>query len=101
MAVATSQLGTTLCYASAIHLLFIRLFSVQSYFNNGMGVFFLESASQPREQTSLFRRARHLFNQTSVPKSYGISSRSVQTQKERTILKITYTCDPKINGQEH
>ena len=84
MAVATSQLGTTLCYASAIHLLFIRLFSVQSYFNNGLGVFFLESASQPREQTSLFRRARHLFNQTSVKSHTELAvDRYKRKKKER------------------
>jgi hypothetical protein len=82
MTVATSRLGTTLCYASAIHLLFIRLCAVQSYFNNGLR-FAQENSSQAREQTSLFQGARHLFNQTSVPKSYGISSRSVQTQKKK------------------
>jgi len=53
MAVEASQVGTALCYESAIHLLFIHLCSVQSYFNNGLR-FVRENASQPREQTSLF-----------------------------------------------
>ena len=47
MAVETSQVGTTLCYASAIHLLFIHLCSFHSYFNNGLR-FVWENASQPR-----------------------------------------------------
>jgi hypothetical protein len=101
MAIAISQLGTTHCYASAIHLLFLNLCSVQSYFNNGLR-FVWENASQPQEQTSLFRRARHIFIQTSVPKSYGISRADRYKRKqERTLVKITCTCDAKINGQEH
>jgi hypothetical protein len=47
MTLATSQLGTALCYASAIHLLFILLCSVQGYFNNGLRCC-SENASQPR-----------------------------------------------------
>jgi hypothetical protein len=86
MTVATSQLGTALCYVSAIHLLFILWCSVQNYFNNGLR-FVWENASQPREQTSLFRRSRHLFIRTSVPKSYGMSSRSVQTQASKNACK--------------
>jgi hypothetical protein len=83
---ATTQLGTALCYVSAIHLLFILWYYVQSYFNNGLR-FVWENASQPREQTSLFRRSRHLFIQTSVPKSYGMSSQSVQTQTTKNAGK--------------
>jgi len=47
MAAEASQVGTELCYASAIHLLFIHLCAVQSYFNNGLR-FVRENASQPR-----------------------------------------------------
>lgn len=58
MMVAASLLGTALCYAFAIHLLFIHLCSVQSYFNNEQR-FVWHNAGQTREQTSLFRRARN------------------------------------------
>jgi hypothetical protein len=85
------------CHSSAIY----TRCSVESYFNNGLR-FVRENASQPREQTSLFGRARHLFVQTSVPKSYGISSRSVYTRtRKRKILKINGTRDARTNGQEH
>jgi len=84
------------CHSSAIY---IHLRSVQSYFNNGLRFVRGENASQPREQTSLFRRARRPLHPNISAKVIR-NDQSIGRKQERTLVKITYTCHAKTNGQE-